>query len=133
MADAAKVFVGRHDFSAFGGWDRQPVRTVHRLAVRKSGRMITIEVIGDAFLRQMVRRIVAGLLRVGQGRATAADLAAALASAETAFAGETAPAHGLTLWKVPMGPARRERRHNDEKYENRTRKDDEQDIQPAGK
>jgi hypothetical protein len=36
--------------------------------------------------------------------ATTADVAAALASRETAFAGETAQAHGLTLWRVPIGP-----------------------------
>ena len=29
MARAGSVFVGRHDFSAFGAADRSPVRTVH--------------------------------------------------------------------------------------------------------
>ena len=102
MAEAAEVFVGRHDFSAFGGKDRQPVRTLHRVQVRRQGKMVTIEVIGDAFLRQMVRRIVAALLRVGQGTATGAEVALALESKKPAFAGNTAPAHGLVLWRVPM-------------------------------
>ena len=31
MAQAATAFEGRHDFSAFGGADPQPVRTVHRI------------------------------------------------------------------------------------------------------
>ena len=103
MAEAAKVLEGRHDFSAFAGRDRQPVRTLHRVAVRKQGRLITVQVIGDAFLRQMVRRIVAALIRVGHGRASVAEVRAALEDAGTpAFHGETAPAHGLTLWDVPM-------------------------------
>ena len=102
MAAAAQVLVGRHDFSAFGGKDRQPVRTLHRVRVARQGRSVTIEVVGDAFLRQMVRRIVAALLRVGHGTATAADVAAALESNRPAFAGDTAPAHGLVLWRVPM-------------------------------
>jgi len=113
MAAAADVLVGRHDFSAFGGRDRQPVRTLHRVMVRRQGRMVTIEVVGDAFLRQMVRRIVAALLRVGTGRATASEVAAALASGGSAFAGQTTPAHGLMLWRVPMGPRRDATRHNE--------------------
>jgi tRNA pseudouridine38-40 synthase len=103
MAAAAQVFVGRHDFSAFGGRDKQPVRTLHRVRVKRQGKSVTIELIGDAFLRQMVRRIVAALVRVGHGKATVADVAAALASnGRPAFDGETAPAHGLVLWRVPM-------------------------------
>jgi tRNA pseudouridine38-40 synthase len=106
MAAAAAVFVGRHDFSAFGGRDRQPIRTLYRVRVSRRGRTITIEVVGDAFLRQMVRRIVTALLRVGHGTATREDLARALESNTPAFAGETAPAVGLVLWRVPMGPER---------------------------
>ena len=114
MAGAAEQLVGRHDFSAFGGADRQPIRTLHRVRVRRTGRTIVIEVVGDAFLRQMVRRIVAGLLRVGRGQATADDIAAALRSRMPAFAGQTAPAHGLCLWRVAIGPARREWTRDDE-------------------
>jgi tRNA U38,U39,U40 pseudouridine synthase TruA len=61
-------------------------------------------VVGDAFLRGMVRRIVAALLRVGRGRASAADVTAALGQTEPAFNGEAAAPRGLTLWRVPMGP-----------------------------
>ncbi len=103
MADAAQVLVGRHDFSAFGGSDRQPVRTLHRVGVRREGRTITIDMTGDAFLRQMVRSIVAALLRVGRGESTAGELAAALERRECAFAGAVAPAHGLCLRRVVTG------------------------------
>jgi tRNA pseudouridine38-40 synthase len=107
MAAAAKVFVGRHDFSAFGGVDRQPVRTLIRLSVIRRGDLITVTVVGDAFLRGMVRRIVAALLRVGKGKASATDLAEALRGRRPAFNGEAAAARGLTLWRVPMGPPRK--------------------------
>jgi tRNA pseudouridine38-40 synthase len=126
MSRAAKVFVGTHDFSAFGGVDRQPVRTIHSVRInrqaQREGQWIAIEVVGNAFLRQMVRRMVAALLRVGHGRATAADVAAALANTGTpAFDGETAPPNGLVLWRVPISKTKR----NKNEY-------DEQDIQPAG-
>ena len=108
MATAADVLVGRHDFAAFGGRDRQPVRTVERIEVRRAGALITVIVVGDAFLRQMVRRIVGALLRVGTGQATVADVAAALAKPSTpAFSGETAAAKGLCLARVTLGRPKR--------------------------
>jgi tRNA pseudouridine38-40 synthase len=117
MAQAARVFVGRHDFSAFGGRDQQPVRTIHTLRVRRQGRAVVIHVVGDAFLRQMVRRIVAALLRVGRGQATADEVRRELESKSAAFAGETAPAHGLVLWRVPMGPDIRKLNEEQDKRE----------------
>ncbi|HKG18455.1 MAG TPA: tRNA pseudouridine(38-40) synthase TruA, partial [Candidatus Limnocylindrales bacterium] len=61
MASAATAFLGRHDFSAFGGADPQPVRTIHSIRVRRQGKAVTIDVRADAFLRGMVRRMVATL------------------------------------------------------------------------
>jgi len=103
MVAAAVVLEGRHDYSAFGGRHRQPIRTLHRIRIRRKGRTIAIDVIGDAFLRQMVRSIVAALLRVGRGEATADDLAAALASPGRAFSGAVAPPQGLCLRRVGLG------------------------------
>ena len=100
MADAAGVLVGRHDFSAFGAEHRQPIRSLYDVRVRRNGRTIAIDVVGDAFLRQMVRSIVAALLRVGRGEATGEDLAAALRSRQRAFAGSVAPPQGLCLRRV---------------------------------
>jgi tRNA pseudouridine38-40 synthase len=123
MAAAATVFEGRHDFSAYGGADKQPVRTVHRMRVNRNGRSVTIEVVGNAFLRQMVRRMVAALLRVGHGTQTVADVEAALANtSRPAFDGDTAPPQGLVLWRVPMTYEIDQRGQRD---------NDEQDIQPA--
>jgi tRNA pseudouridine38-40 synthase len=108
MAAAGATLVGRHDFSAFGGKDRQPVRTLQRVEVRRKGALVTIDVIGDAFLRQMVRRIAAALLRVGRGDTVPAEVAEALANpSRPAFGGETAPPHGLALVKVTLGRPKR--------------------------
>jgi tRNA pseudouridine38-40 synthase len=106
MAEAAQRLVGRHDVSAFGGAHRQPIRTVHAVRVRRRGRRITIDVVGDAFLRQMVRSIVAALVLVGRGEASAEDLTAAMRSPGRAFAGAVAPPHGLCLRRVVIGRGR---------------------------
>lgn len=103
MHAAAQVLVGRHDFSAFGGKHRQPIRTLMGVRVRRDGRTVTVDVIGDAFLRQMVRSIVAALLRIGHGTATASDLEAALRSRDRVFAGQVAPPQGLCLRRVVIG------------------------------
>jgi len=109
MANAAAVFVGRHDFSAFGGADPQPVRTIEFIRVRRAGHLITIDVRADAFLRGMVRRIIAGLLAVGRGRLDATALATALAGREPAIGGAAAPARGLCLRRVALGRRRAKR------------------------
>jgi tRNA pseudouridine38-40 synthase len=103
MAGAAQAFEGRHDFSAFGGADPQPVRTVHRLRVRKQGSTVTIDVRADAFLRGMVRRIVATLLAVGTGRLEASAVPGLLGAGSAALAGAAAPARGLCLRRVVLG------------------------------
>jgi tRNA pseudouridine38-40 synthase len=103
MSRAATAFEGRHDFSAFGGADPQPVRTVHRLRVRRSGSEVTIDVRADAFLRGMVRRIVAILLAVGTGKLEASAVPGLLAAGSPALAGAMAPARGLCLRRVVLG------------------------------
>ena len=103
MARAGSVFEGRHDFRAFGGADRQPVRTVHAVRVRRDGRLVTIDVRADSFLRGMVRRMVAALLEVGHGRMDDGDVRAALAAGTPALDGAAAPAKGLCLRRVAIG------------------------------
>jgi tRNA pseudouridine38-40 synthase len=103
MARAGSAFVGRHDFSAFGSADRQPVRTVHAVRVRREGRLVTIDVRADAFLRGMVRRMVAVLLEVGMGKLEENAVAAALVAGRPARHGATAPAKGLCLRRVVLG------------------------------
>ncbi len=68
MARAGSAFVGRHDFSAFGAADRSAGPDRHAVRVRREGRLVTIDVRADAFLRGMVRRMVAVLLEVGLGK-----------------------------------------------------------------
>jgi tRNA pseudouridine38-40 synthase len=103
MASAATALEGRHDFSAFGGADPQPVRTVHRIRVGRQGAAVTIDVRADAFLRGMVRRIVATLLAVGRGTLEASAVPGLLTAGEPALGGAAAPARGLCLRRVVLG------------------------------
>ena len=103
MARAATALEGRHDFRAFGGPDPQPVRTVHLIRVRRTGSLVTIDVRANAFLRGMVRRIVAALLAVGMGKLEASTVGSLLAAGTPALEGAAAPAKGLCLRRVALG------------------------------
>ena len=103
MARAGSAFIGRHDFGAFGATDRSPVRTVSAVRVKREGRLVTIDVRAESFLRGMVRRMVAVLLEVGLGRMDETAVRAALAGSGPALDGAAAPARGLCLRRVALG------------------------------
>jgi tRNA pseudouridine38-40 synthase len=62
--------------------------------------LLAFDVIGNAFLRNMVRIVVGTLIEVGQGRRPAGQVAEILASKDRTRAGITAPAAGLELVSV---------------------------------
>jgi tRNA pseudouridine38-40 synthase len=103
MERAGSVFIGRHDFSPFGAAGRTSVRTVHAVRVRRAGRVVTIDVRADAFLRGMVRRMVAVLIEAGLGKIDEDAVRTALAGPGPAFDGAAAPAKGLCLRRVALG------------------------------
>ena len=102
MARAGSVFIGRHDFRAFAVADRSTVRTVDTVRVRREGRLVTIDVRANAFLRGMVRRMVAVLLEVGLGNMDETAVRTAMAGPGPAFDGASAPAKGLCLRRVVL-------------------------------
>jgi len=103
MARAGSAFIGRHDFSTFGVAGQTSVRTVMAVRVRREGRLVTIDVRADAFLRGMVRRMVAVLLEVGLGRMEETAVRTALAGSGPTLDGASAPAKGLCLRRVALG------------------------------
>jgi tRNA pseudouridine38-40 synthase len=98
MRRAARLMVGRHDFTALSAKsERNPVRTVHRLTITKRGNLLTIAVRADGFLYKMVRSIVGALVKVGEGKLSVGELRGLKKRVPLV---ETAPAHGLFLWRV---------------------------------
>lgn len=103
MADAARVLVGEHDYTAFRAADcdaKSPVRTIYAIVAERDKSLITFTLHGNAFLRNMVRIIVGNLVTVGRGRLTTADIARILESKDRTLGAMTAPARGLTLMDV---------------------------------
>ena len=103
MRAAAAALVGRHDFTTFraaGCQAKSPVKTLDRLDVAAAGDEIVIEASARSFLHNQVRSMVGSLKLVGEGKWSAADLAAALAAKDRAACGPVAPARGLYLVRV---------------------------------
>ena len=99
----AERLLGRHDFTAFaiaGGAHREPVRTIAEAEWLEHGDELIFRVVGDGFLRGMVRGLVGTLLEVGSGRRPPAAVSALLEGRARGEAGPTAPARGLVLERV---------------------------------
>lgn len=106
MRDAAKCFVGEHDFAVFrstGSDTNTTVRTVSEAVIEQSGIFVTFSVTADGFLYNMVRKMAAALIEVGSGKMTKAGLEALFR--EGAVFTLVAPPQGLYLKKVEYGKA----------------------------
>jgi len=103
MHDAAQQLVGRHDFTTFRAAEcqaRSPLKTLDRLDVGRDGDELRIMASARSFLHHQVRSMVGSLVHVGEGKWSAADLAAALAARDRSRCGQVAPPHGLYLVRV---------------------------------
>lgn len=107
MDAAARLLEGRHDFVAFQATGSDVKTTVREIASSRvsqdaalSGCVVTYEIVGDGFLRHMVRVIVGSLVEIGRGRRPPEWMRAVLASRDRATAGPTAPPAGLFLVRV---------------------------------
>jgi tRNA pseudouridine38-40 synthase len=105
VRQAARLFVGKHDFASFTsnpGYERES--TIRRLRsiriTRKPGSVLEFTFDGDGFLYRMVRNLVGALVKVGHGRLKVSDLKKILAARARSTAPPTAPAEGLYLLKV---------------------------------
>ncbi len=123
MARAGCRLVGEHDFAALAGSGQgvpgsargqRPRGTVRRVITchcrttepwwgPDDGALIEIQVAADGFLPQMVRNVAGALVEVGRGARPVPWMDELLAARDRRRGPTTAPAHGLTLWRVGYG------------------------------
>ncbi|HAN10802.1 MAG TPA: tRNA pseudouridine(38-40) synthase TruA [Clostridiales bacterium] len=101
MKQAAKHFLGTHDFRAFCSSKtvtQTTVRTIFEINIEsEKNNIISIYVKGDGFLHNMVRIIVGTLVKVGEKKIDKNEIRNIIESKERKKAGPTAPPEGLTL------------------------------------
>jgi tRNA pseudouridine38-40 synthase len=104
------MLVGEHDFRAFGASPRAGGATVRRIEQagwQADSDELRFEVVGNAFLYHMVRRMVSLQVAVGQGKMSIAEMSAYIDPQESeVYVQGLAPAHGLCLVAVEY-PAER--------------------------
>lgn len=118
MKMAAKHLLGTHDFSAFRSASCEAKTTTRTiLSVEVSQKFsdnckntavkptfepcqISLDVLGNGFLKNMVRNIAGTLIEVGKGKFAPEDMKTILDSKDRSKAGPTASPYGLFLVKV---------------------------------
>lgn len=109
MSEAARLFLGEHDWTAFASAradGESRVRTILDMSVESrwddlaQGVMIELRATATGFLRYMVRSIAGTLIEVGRGEKDFDTIQTAIITGDRSLAGRTAPAQGLTLLQV---------------------------------
>lgn len=114
MNEAAKHFLGRHDFSSLektGGQNKTSVCTVSEAFWKKLPRPAPFDrinrgctyvftVTADRFLRNMVRAMVGSLIEVGEGKHSPGWIAQMLEKKHRSAAGSSVPGNALFLYGI---------------------------------
>lgn len=103
MQEAAKYFLGTHDFTSFCSAKTEienKERTMYDFQVTETQEGYEFYVIGSGFLYNMVRIMVHYLIEVGMGKKEGADIPNIIAAKNRTAASKTAPAEGLYLEKI---------------------------------
>jgi tRNA pseudouridine38-40 synthase len=103
MQEAARLFIGEHDFAAFRGANCSAVtsnRRIDAVVINQQESLVTIDVTGGGFLKYMVRIMVGTLVDVGRGRFLPGYISDLLGKPDRQRSGVTAPPQGLTLLQV---------------------------------
>lgn len=105
---AMEYIIGTHDFKSFSKnkITKNTVRTIESFTLTVDNGILEFAIVGDGFMYNMVRIIVALMLKVGEGRFKPEDIKRILDGKERRLAPFVAAPQGLYLWKV----------HYDEKF-----------------
>jgi tRNA pseudouridine38-40 synthase len=109
MNDAARLFLGEHDWTAFASAKsdgESRVRKITDFTVeskwddRAQGVLIEFRITSGGFLRYMVRSIVGTMIEIGRGEKDSDTIQTAIVTGDRDLAGKTASSAGLTLLRV---------------------------------
>lgn len=107
MNEAAAILLNHSDFTSFsrlhGSNKTNLCRVTGAWWTEGSGRLI-FNITADRFLRNMVRAIVGTLIPVGRGKLSVAEFEAIINGKDRGLAGQSAPAHGLSLTGIEYPP-----------------------------
>ena len=103
MQNAAKLFLGKHDFTTFRSKScnaKSPIKTIEYSRIKKSDKKIIYVVKSRSFLQHQVRSMIGAIKYVGEGKWNIDDLKKAIEKKNRNSCPPVAPPCGLYLFKV---------------------------------
>jgi tRNA pseudouridine38-40 synthase len=103
MRQAARDFLGQHDFSAFrtsGCSAKTTTRKIFSIDLSEAGSLLHIDIRGSGFLKNMIRMMCGTLVEIGRGKREVVVIRQLLEGDGVVAPPLTAPAHGLCLMEV---------------------------------
>ena len=104
MDEAAKLFVGIHDFASFAAATTDESSTIRHVesarVYRRSDNRVIFDIRANAFVRQQIRRMTAAIIAVGNGSSSIERVESLVNHPARNSATQNAPPHGLTLVRV---------------------------------
>lgn len=103
MRKALKFLEGEHDFRSFCSDDKEQINCIRKIMktkISKEGNIIEISIVGNGFLKHMVRNIVGYLIEIGCGNKSFYYMKDVLNKKSREKGIKPAPSCGLYLWEV---------------------------------
>ena len=103
MNEAARCFLGKHNFASFmssGSKITDTIRRIDTSRVEREGDKIIFTIAGNGFLYNMVRIMAGTLIEAGGGKIGPNDVSEIIRACNRKKAGATAPSCGLYLNRV---------------------------------
>lgn len=102
IKQAMTYIEGTHDFKSLAKNKelKTTIRTIKSFELMVEGTKLTFKIVGNGFMYNMVRIIVALMLKVGEGKLTVADVPRIIEAHDRKLVPWVAPARGLYLMKV---------------------------------
>ncbi len=103
MNEAAEILLKHTDFTSFSrlhGSNKTNICRVTHARWDARGEKLIFTITADRFLRNMVRAVVGTLIPAGRGKLSLNDFEGILQGKNRGLAGQSAPAHGLSLTAI---------------------------------
>lgn len=102
IREAMTYIVGTHDFASFSKNKelKTTIRTIELFELNIKDGILEFRIIGNGFMYNMVRIIIALMLKIGEGKLAPSDIKRIIDGKNRKLAPYVAPACGLYLWKV---------------------------------
>lgn len=102
--EAAKLFLGFHDFSSFNTstYDeaKDQCRTIFDIDIQNKGNLLIVDIVGDGFLRHMVRMLVGTMIDAARGQKSLDDIKRMLTHPDKKYHVYNISPEGLYLMEV---------------------------------